>query len=235
MKKSILILIAVFLLLFPLEAQAALISFINDPSASESIEGVDILGLDWSDNNTTKNIMRTSLSLLHNTATLSAYSNNDPWLLTHRGTRGLGILGQEEDEIDSYSNLERIEVSFNNPVYIKSFEVRSLFYEPNLFTPGTEYGQVAFYNGSSNVFTQAMAGIEDIRLNTKGIVNYTYSNMHLIDKLVFYVPQGQCYTPHSEFALAKIEVCEEVPEPATMFMLFSFISGLFGFNAARKR
>ena len=233
MKQFFLVLVVVSLLFSASIADAALVSFINHASSGETIEGVDTLGVNFSSNDTTKCLLRTSLSLLNGTASISAYSNSYSWLFTNRGTRGLGILGQEEDEIDSYHSFERIEVNFINPVYLKSFEVRSLFYEPNLFNPGIEHGEVGFYLNNSNVFTQHMTGVEDIRQGTKGIVNYTYSNMWLIDKLVYYVPQGMCYTPYSEFALAKFEV-EEVPEPATICMLLSLGAGLFTVKGRKK-
>ena len=51
-------------------------------------------------------------------------------ILTHRGTRGLGVLGgSNNDEIDVVGKSESIVVAFNEPRTLCSFEVRSLFNE----------------------------------------------------------------------------------------------------------
>lgn len=165
------------------------VNFTNYASWGETLQGVDGNTSSWSSNNSTVKLKKSSWSLLNGKASVFGYRGFSERSLSHRGTRGLGVWGNEKDEIDSYGHYpEKIEITFNNmPYWLNSLEIRSLFYEPNLWTPGTEEGHVDFYLSGDKVGEQHFVGWEDIRTSgTKGINSFT-ATPPAVDKLVFYV------------------------------------------------
>lgn len=192
-------------------ASADTISFV------QPLQGVDGNTSGWSNNNTTVNLGVNNWGLLGSAASVNSFGGN----LTHRGTRGLGVFGHEDDEIDSYGNPESIEITFNKPYRLNNLEVRSLFFEPNLWNNGVEEGQVDFYLLGNQVGGQHLVGWEDIRTQgTNGVNSFIYNNPTVIDKLVFYVPTNQTYTHGSEFAVAKLGVTA-VPEPISTILFLT--------------
>lgn len=215
--------VVILFLLLTGTASADQISFIWNPPV-DTFQGVDGDTSGWSNNDSMVGLGTNQWSLLGGTAWVNGYDGASSGTLTQRGTRGLGIWGHENDEIDSYHRVEKIVITFDQPKYLNSFEVRSLFYEPNLLTNGDhkERGVADFYLDGSNIFTQDLVGSEDIRTaGTKGIASYSYDQPYIIDKLVFHVPKDQWYTWQSEFAVAKLDVTA-VPEPVSTVL---FIMG----------
>lgn len=152
--------------------------------------------------------------LLDGTADVDGYINGQG-ILTHRGTRGLGINGYENDEVDSYDRPERIEITFDKPRALLYLEVRSLF--DNEGPSGApEEGDIDLYLDGSFISNYHLYGIEDLHASgTIGRVNITLPASTFVDRIVFYVQQGQDFTPYSEFAVAKLCVGPEEPaEPS---------------------
>jgi len=168
------------------------------------LEGVDDDTSGWSSNNSTVNLGQSTWSLLGGEATVYGYKNGTVHNLTHRLTRGLGVAGGENDEVD---DPEKIEIVFSTPVYINEFEVRSLFEE----AAGEEEADVELYNGASLVTAYHLTAEQS---GGKGVLT-TFGTNQAVDKIVFYVKSGQTYTPESEFAVSKLRVCpvEVRPEP----------------------
>jgi len=165
------------------------ISFLS----GDSFEGVDS-PTGWSTGDGMVNLGTNTWSLLGGTATVNGYKNGSPYNLTHRGTRGLGVVSGESDEVDGP---ERIEIVFDEPVLVNMFEVRSLFIEET----GTEEGKVQLYNDSDLKKEYQLTGVE--ATGTNGVLS-TLGTDIAVDKIVFYVPSGY---PQSEFAVAKARVC----------------------------
>lgn len=234
LKKIIIAFVYVVSLLMIMDmAWASMISFIYYPSEGENLQGVDGDTSGWSSSDSMVNLGTSSWSILGGAASVNGYTNGSAGTLTHRGTRGLGVYGQEDDEIDSQSQLEKIEVIFNVPHWLNYVEVRSLFYEPNLWTPGSiEEGDIDFYLGGSNFYNQHLVGSQDIRLDTKGIVSFTYNEPKLVDKLTFYIQEGCGYSLQSEFAVAKLDVAP-IPEPQTILLLGIGLMGVIFLTSGR--
>jgi hypothetical protein len=233
MKKLIFIAIVCAFLAVP--AWADLISF------ADNIAGVDGGApkyggtVNWSADDSTVNLNKQSYSLLGGDATVSAYVNGNPGLLSHRLTRGLGVYGGEPDEVDrtNVSGVEHINITFDTmPYYVHEIEVRSLF---DTDTTGTnaEWAAIAFYKEAVLLQTAYLKGSEV--LNTgDGDASWTGPSI-LVDKLVFYVPtKGELegagfnisgtYDPGlSEFAVAKLIV---TPAPAALML------GMLGLSVA---
>lgn len=176
---------------FICESPCSRISFLSE----DSFEGVDGDTLSWSTNDSMVNLGQSSWSLLAGNAAVYGYKNGTPYNLTHRGTRGLGVVGGENDEVDGP---ERIEIEFNEPVFINEFEVRSLF--ANEPVGGDEEGDVELYNGVALVQSYHLTASE---AGGNGVLE-TLGTDQAVDKIVFYVPVGY---NESEFAVAKLRVC----------------------------
>ena len=174
---------------FTCKSACSLISFLK----SDNFAGVDS-PTGWSTNDSEVNLGTNTWSLLGGTATVYGYRSGNPYNLTHRGTRGLGVIGGETDEADGP---ERIEIVFNEPVLINMFEVRSLFDE----TTGAEEGRVELYSGITLEATYQLTGVE--LTGSNGVLSTLGTNIS-VDKIVFYVPSGHS---DSEFAVAKARVC----------------------------
>ena len=158
-------------------------------------EGVDPDTFIWSTGDSTINLSQSSWSLLEGKATVSGYKNDQLHNLTHRGLRGLGVAGGEDDEVD---DPEKIEIVFSSPVYINEFEVRSLFEEAT-----EEEGDVELYNGATLVKAYHLTAEE---ASGNGVLS-TFGTNQPVDKIRFYVKGGETYTSESEFAVAKLRVC----------------------------
>ena len=173
----------------------------------------------------------TSWSLLAGTALVAGYDNGDE-ILTHRGTRGLGVKGYEDDEVDRKGRPERIEITFD-PLdhYVNSVEVRSLYAKGSVDTWGTEQGTIDFYLNGSVIYTENLSGIQS---TGNGVLAISYGTPKLVDKLVYYVPQGLGdISTESEFAVAKLDVTP-IPEPLTILGVFLGVAGLGAYIRKRR-
>jgi len=191
-------------------AMADMISFVD----SHPLAGVDGTQLkyggtlDWSTGDGVQQI-NNSYELLSGTATVTGYIDGT-YALSHRLTRGLGVWGAENDEVDTktVSRAERIVIDFTGlDYYVNSIEVRSLFIEAQ----GTEQGAVDFYLNDSIVYTQSLIAL---MASGNGALVVNYASPWLVDRLVFYVPTG---LTESEFAVAKLDVTP-VPLPAAVLL-----------------
>ena len=88
-----------------------------------AVTDYDFSGFDdtskFSNTDAMANLGTTSLSLLSGFGKLTGYYGSTPATLTHRGTRGLGVIYGETDEVDheNINNPERIDIVFDIPVY----------------------------------------------------------------------------------------------------------------------
>ena len=180
----------------------------------------------WSPDNSTVNLGVTSWSLLGGNATITGFVSGSPKNLTHRGFRGVGVAGQEHDEVDWHDSPETIKITF--PVmdyFVHSIEVRSLFSPDTGWSPGTEKGAVDFYLNGINFYTEYVSGIDALGTDVGDVV-VSYATPKLIDKLMFYIPTidasgnplDSTTIEKSEFAIAKLNV-SPIPEPATVCLL----------------
>jgi hypothetical protein len=198
------------------------ISFLND----DGLAGVDSPTALWFDGGTT-NLGTSSWSLLGGNATVSSLSGN----LSHRGERGLGVWGNENDEVDRQSlcSYESILIDFSIDHYIDSLEVRSLYTDDGWY-PGIERGAVNFYLDGSLVYTQDLVATSS---TGDGVLTIVYDTPVLVDRLVYYVPRGLgCTTAKSEFAVAKLEVTP-IPAPGAI-LLGSIGVGFVGWLRRRR-
>ena len=226
MKRSIILAVSIFVLSLAVPASADQISFIWDTSTGETLQGVDGNTSGWSNGGSNLvNLGTSNWSLLGGTAGVVA---DDGKILTQQGPRGLGIAGGDDWEIDSYNGVEKLAINFNQPTYLNSFEVRSLFYEDG----HNEKGAASFFLGDNNIFTQQLVGVENLNTpGAKGIADYSYAQPYLIDKIVFDVPTGHQYTSWSEFDVAKLDVTS-VPEPVSTVL---FLTGIVPFAVRKLR
>ena len=175
----------------------------RDISFVKLFSGVDGNTDKWSLNGDVKNLKTSTWSLLDNSALVSGYSDGVPHFLTQRGTRGLGVAGQEGDEIDSRNTFEEIIITFDESKIINSFEVRSLF------KGAPEQGDADFYLDDHLVANYHLVGILK---GDNGVLTVPVPDV-IADKIIFYVKPGEEYTSYSEFAVAKISVCDLEEEP----------------------
>ena len=131
-------------------------------------------------------------SLLNGTATVTGYRNGGSGILTHRGTRGLGVSGAEDDEVDSIDKLERLEITFDTPHRVSYPEVRSLFDNEG---PGGEPEEedIDLYLGGTLVIHYNLIGIEPSSApGAVGRVNISVPDI-LVDRIKYYVNDTQGY------------------------------------------
>ena len=191
------------------------------PSIVINIENVDdrlctihfvtpLRGLDgdtsgWSTAENLVNLSTGTWSLLNGTASVTGYTRDIlGYYLTQRGTRGLGINGHEDDEVDSYGRPEVIDVSFITPHYVDYIEIRSLFDE----WWGIEEGEIELWLNEEIVETIHVTGVEELEGSNTGELGVEINPPTIIDKIIFWVPPNQPYTAESEFAVAKINLIE---------------------------
>jgi uncharacterized repeat protein (TIGR01451 family) len=183
-------------------ADVSTISFV------QPLSGVDGDTSEWSTTDSMVNFGTDNWSLLNGTATVTGYRNGGSGILTHRGTRGLGVSGAEDDEVDSINKIERLEIMFDTPHCLSYLEVRSLFKNEGPSSEPEE-GDVDLYLGASHVGNYHLVGVEGS--GTNGVWNISVPDI-LVDRIKFYVNNTQDYANYSEFAVAKLDV--EPCEPA---------------------
>jgi len=153
-----------------------------------------------------------SLSLLSGFGELNAWLETDTTtptgILSHRGARGLGVWGGEQsDEIDndtgnaSGGRDEYIQILFDEPVYISSLDVRSLF---DLGEEDDDSEQAEVYLGLNDVQvsinTVLGLQIEMENQSNPGLVTLTYNTLQLADEVILRIPAGNS----SECAFARL-------------------------------
>ncbi len=220
------LIIGIFLFGITRIAEATTISFATQGDLS-GLSGVDNPTFAWSTNDAMKDLGVGMWDLLGGTAKVTGYINDTQvGNLTHRGTRGLGILSGEDDEVN---NPESIIITFDQPQYLSYLEIRSLFNEPHL--GGIEEGDVFGYLNGSETFTQHLIGIENIQApGTDGSREFTYETPYVIDTLKFTVLPGETYTDFSEFAVTKLGIAP-IPEPTSLVLM----SIALGIAALRRK
>ena len=168
------------------------ISFLSE----DNFKGVHPPTSGWSTGDACKSLGTDHLYLLSGNAELFAFRNGDPGILTHRGTKGLGVSGGEPDEVDSIDREESIVIEFNEPVYLCGFEIRSLLTGegPN---NESEKGDVALYLGDAEVGNYTLVGTDD------GVVYQPVPDTK-VDKIKFFVNETADYNSYSEYAVARI-------------------------------
>lgn len=139
-------------------------------------------------------------------------------ILTHRGTRGLGVLGgSNNDEIDTVDSTEVIVVSFEEPQNLLSFEVRSLFIESYNGQTVYEKADVIVLLDKVIVHKYQIIG-EEVIGTGNGAAGVSDINK-CFDSIAFYVSRCQNYSAYSDFAVAKIQTSSD---------LISFVQPLVG-------
>ena len=201
-------------------AEATMVSFVTPFSGVDGTSG-------WSTSDSNVNLGISSFTILGGAGTVTGYRGSSAFNLSHRGTRGLGVYAGELDEVDSQDTQspERIEITFGIPHTISYLELRSLFYPESGLA---EEADVYYYLSSSLIGKSELAGTQALG-SGNGIVSIS-PNL-TVDKILFQVDTGQCYTGVSEFAVAKLDLTP-IPEPATLSLLGMSLLGLAGF---RKR
>lgn len=167
----------------------------------------DISG--WSTGDNLVNLGTNTWSLLNGNGSVTGYARDKcPITLTQRGTRGLGINGQEADEVDSHDRPEVIDVTFNKPYIVDYIEVRSLFDE----WWGIEEGEIELWRDGELFETIHLVGVEELDGSNIGKLGVEVNPPKIIDRIVFWVPPDQPYSAESDFAVAKINLMElEIP------------------------
>ena len=136
--------------------------------------------------------------------------------LSHRGTRGIGVVGQEDDEIDSINSFEGIIISFDEPQTLKFFEIRSLFIEKFNGVEVVEQGDATLFLGATFVQNFHFEGQEVIGSGYGSVIvppKDSEINNLVFDKIVFYARSfrylcktvNHDYNIFSDFAVAKLE------------------------------
>jgi hypothetical protein len=245
MKKVLTVLIGLalmFAMAGAVRAGPTMISFLNADGFS-GVDGVTIPP--WDNDDVENNLGVTSWSLLGGNATVSGHLDGSTSNLSHRKTRGLGVWGNENDEVDRRGQIndpyERINIDFapgGIDYYVNSLEVRSLFNQgPDAsWSPGIEKGAVDFWLDGVRFYTEYLTGATAA---DPGALVVTYATPKLVDKLVFYIPDtdGKIFLDettrkNSEFAVAKLNV---TPIPAPGAVLLGGIGvGLVGWLRRRR-
>jgi hypothetical protein len=241
MKKLVLINLA-FVISVSVTAQAApTISFL----AEDSLVGVDGGSIPpWSADNSTVNLGTSSWSLLGGEAVINGFTNGSSSNLTHRGVRGVGVSGQENDEVDFHDDPEAITIEFlARDYFVNSLEIRSLFDPDTGWDDDEEEGAIDFYLDGTLFYTEFLSGEEEflgVNGGNFGSVVVDYATPKLVDKLVYYIPTtdagGNDLTndiiTHSEFAVARLDV-SPIPAPGAI-LLGSVGAGIVGWLRRRR-
>ncbi|MCD6591217.1 MAG: hypothetical protein J7K72_04575, partial [Candidatus Aenigmarchaeota archaeon] len=171
----------------------------------DSFAGVDNT-TGFSTDDSMSNLGKSHLTILNGKGDVYAYKDHTDAVFTHRGTRGLGVYGGEDDEVDArrknINGIESIEITFDHPYKLHYIEVRSLFIENS----NKEEGDVDFYLGSSKVGSDHFIATQS---GGNGVVTKDHSsNPIVVDRIKFYVNENKTYNNYSEFAVAKLQVEE---------------------------
>ncbi|MBN1974262.1 MAG: hypothetical protein JW787_11520 [Sedimentisphaerales bacterium] len=177
----------------------------------DGFEGFDdTSGFSTTNNGTEVSLLTSSLSLLGGFGQLNAWLSTDTdtptGVLTHRGARGLGVLGGEDgDEIDNDTLIpegrdEYVQIVFAEPVWISAIQVRSLFIDK--FGPGPEddvheQAEVMLYK---NTEWQTSDTISAVQSGGNGVANLNYVSPVLADEVILQIPAGNA----SEYAFARL-------------------------------
>ena len=225
MKNKISSMIIMFAMIF------SLISIVTNVVLSEECQCPVTENLDcslWSNNNDTVRLGVASWSLLDGQATVTAYRNirrqnceyEYPLFLecgeiTHSKTRGIGVAGAEDDQIDSVTSVEATVIKFNEIQEFRSLEIRSLFIEKHSGKDMFEKGDADLYLNNSH---QAHFHFEAKEKIGDGNGSYIIStensklpNFHF-DTIIFYVDSDKLcsneytdgYDIYSDFTVAKL-------------------------------
>jgi hypothetical protein len=157
----------------------------------------------WSNGDNMVNLNTNHWDLLGGTADVNGHENGNDAILTHRGTRGLGIYGNENDEVDSIDGWEHIDITFDEPRFINMFEVRSLFSGEGP-SGAPEQGDVKLYLDDIEVGYYHLAGVEPLGGGNDGDVIQLIYPAILIDEIMFYIEPTEDYNSWSEFTVAKL-------------------------------
>jgi len=164
------------------------------------LENIDNDTSAWSTDNVTVDLGVSSWSILGGSGSVTAYKADQEHILSHLGTRGLGVYGQEDDEIDSHGDMEQIVVNFDTPVYLERAQIRSLFNPESI---GAEEGDMDLYLNGVLVSNFHFFGVES---SGNGLLNQDVPSI-LTDSIKFYVQKDEEYTSGSEFSLASLNIC----------------------------
>jgi hypothetical protein len=140
-------------------------------------------------------------NILDGDAVMTGWNGATKTAMTQRGTRGLGVLPSEPDEIDQN---ERIQVDFREPYCVSYVEVRSLYAtEDNVAVPPEEATVVFVLDG--NLVEQTDIVGTGTNGADNGVASYTPTEPIVINSLRFRsaVPGD----PYNEFAVAGFRVC----------------------------
>jgi hypothetical protein len=157
----------------------------------------------WSNGDNMVNLNTNHWDLLGGTADVNGHENGNDAILTHRGTRGLGIYGNENDEVDSIDGWEHIDITFDEPRFINMFEVHSLFSGEGP-SGAPEQGDVKLYLDDIEVGYYHLAGVEPLGGGNDGDVIQLIYPAILIDEIMFYIEPTEDYNSWSEFTVAKL-------------------------------
>ena len=128
-----------------------------------------------------------------------------PSHLTHTGTRGLGVLDLEDDQIDSINQIEFLEITFNEVQDFRYCEIRSLFIEDYNGQNVAEEGDAILFLGETAVRTIHFRAKESSGYGSLIIpILSAVSEDRQFNKIIFFVQPGQSYTEYSEYSVAKI-------------------------------
>jgi len=178
--------------------EADLISFLYD----DSFAGVDGDTSEWSKTGSTVNLGK-SWSLLGGKATVKGYSDKPAETLGnlyHRGTRGLGVIGGYNNQIDYQNKREAITIDFDVPHYLNSLELRSFFDE----TGGKEKARIEFYLDDSPYPTLILTATELYGSGGEGSYIHNFLTPPLVDYVKFDIIGSQNYV--HDFSVAKLDV-----------------------------
>lgn len=203
---------------------------------ADTLKGVDNTA-GWSTGDGQKKLGH-SYSLLGGNATVAAYNDGRDDDLSHRLTRGLGVWGNEDDEVDRYNvnAVEHIDIVFDSPYALNYIEVRSLF-GPDQQGNQTEYARIdLLYSGTTYYddlsytadATYFLTGTEALN-GTDGDASLWISTVS-VDAIIFRVPTDADVTDQgwTDFAVGKNEfaVAKIVPVPAAVLL------GMLGLGVA---
>lgn len=160
----------------------------------------------WS---TTDNMVELGISefdIFGGTGTVTAKINGVDGELTHRGTRGLGVIGGgQDDEIDyrEVGKQEKIYVNLDTPRWLCRFEVRSLF--PGEGAEGEpEVGDVRLWLEGEVVADFHFEAETDATTDGVKVVDTDY---YLVDRIMFHIDEENAESDYSPARLYFADYC----------------------------